>query len=156
MERTLVIVKPDGTQRRLVGAIITRLEQKGLKLLALKMSVISEQLARTHYAVHQGKDFYEPLIRYMTSGPVVLMVLEGISAVAIVRSLAGPTFGADAPAGTIRGDWAVSKRYNLIHASDSAEVARKEIDLFFQPAELFDYQMSDLSWIYDLTGPKPI
>ena len=156
MERTLLIIKPDGAQRRLIGQIITRFEQKGLKIVALKMSLISEQLARTHYAVHQGKDFYEPLIRYMTAGPVILMVLEGLAAVRIVRSLAGPTFGADAPAGTIRGDFAASKRYNLVHGSDSPESAQKEINLFFQPDDLLDYQISDLSWIYDTTGPEPI
>ena len=156
MERTLVIIKPDGTQRRLIGQIIARFEQKGLKIVALKMATISEQLARTHYAVHKGRDFYEPLIRYMTAGPVILMVLEGISAVPIVRSLAGPTFGADAPAGTIRGDLAASKRYNLVHGSDSPESAEKEINLFFEAAELFDYQISDLPWIYDMTGPEPI
>ena len=156
MEQTLVIIKPDGLQRRLIGEIISRFEQKGLKIVALKMSTIPEQLAREHYAVHQGKEFYEPLIRYMTAGPVVLMVLEGIAAIEIVRSMAGPTFGADAPAGTIRGDLAASKRYNLVHASDSVQSAEKEIALFFKPDELLDYQMSDLRWVYDMTSPEPI
>ena len=156
MEQTLVIIKPDGLQRRLLGEIIGRFERKGLKIVALKLSQIAEELAREHYAVHQGKEFYEPLIRYMTAGPVVLIVLEGISAIEMVRSMAGPTFGVEAPAGTIRGDMAASKRYNLVHASDSAESANGEIELFFEEGELLDYQMSDMSWVYDMTGPEPI
>ena len=156
MEQTLVIVKPDGLQRRLIGQIIGRFERKGLKIVALKLARISEKLAREHYAVHQGKEFYEPLIRYMTAGPVVLMVLEGIAAIDIVRSLAGPTFGADAPAGTIRGDLAASKRYNLVHGSDSLQSAVKEIALFFKADELLDYEMSDIRWVYDMTSAEPI
>lgn len=156
MERTLVIIKPDGLQRRLLGEIIGRFEKKGLKIVALKLSRIAEQLARKHYAVHQGKEFYEPLIKYMTAGPVVMMVLEGISAIEMVRSMAGPTFGVEAPAGTIRGDLATSKRYNLVHASDSEESAKGEIGLFFEAGELLDYQMGDTSWVYDMTGPEPI
>ena len=156
MEQTLVIIKPGGVQRRLIGQIIGRFEQKGLKIIALKMARTSESLARRHYAVHKGKEFYEPLIRYITAGPVVLMVLEGIAVIDMVRSMAGPTFGADAPAGTIRGDLAASKRYNLVHASDSAESAGKEIALFFKANELLDYQMGDLSWVYDMTSAKPI
>ena len=156
MERTLVIIKLDGLQRRLLGEIIGRFERKGLKIVALKLSRITEQLAREHYAVHEGKEFYEPLIRYMMAGPVVLMVLEGISAIEIVRSMTGPTFGVAAPAGTIRGDLAASKRYNLVHASDSAESAEGEIELFFEAGELLDYEMSDMSWVYDITGSEPI
>ena len=156
MEQTLVIIKPDGLQRRLLGDIIGRFERKGLKIVALKLSRITEQLARGHYAVHEGKEVYEPLIRYMTAGPVVLMVLEGISAIEIVRSMAGPTFGVAALAGTIRGDLAASKRYNLVHASDSAESAEGEIELFFEAGELLDYEMSDMSWVYDMTGSEPI
>ena len=156
MEQTLVIIKPDGLQRRLLGRIIARFEQKGLKLVGLKMVRISEELARKHYALHEGKEFYEPLINYMTAGPVVLMALEGIAAIDVVRSMAGPTFGADAPAGTIRGDLAVSKRYNLVHGSDSAESAGKEIVLFFKADELLDYEMSDISWVYDMTSAEPI
>lgn len=156
MERTLVIVKPDGLQRRLLGEIIGRFEKKGLKIVALKLARIPEQLAREHYAVHQGREFYEPLIRYMTAGPVALMVLEGIAAIRMVRSVAGPTFGVDAPAGTIRGDLAGSKRYNLVHGSDSAESAKKEIGLFFKQDELLDYDMTDIAWVYDMTGTQPI
>ena len=156
MEQSLVIIKPDGVQRRLLGRIISRFEQKGLKVVALKLGRISESLARKHYGVHEGKDFYEPLIAYMTAGPVVLMVLEGVAVIDIVRRLAGPTFGADAPAGTIRGDLASSKRYNLVHASDSAESARTEIELFFKDEELLDYEMRDLGWVYDMTSAEPI
>ena len=156
MEQTLVIVKPDGLQRRLIGEIIGRFERKGLKIVGLKMVRICEKLAREHYGVHEGKEFYEPLIRYMTAGPVVLMVAAGIGAIDIVRSLAGPTFGADAPAGTIRGDLAASKRYNLVHGSDSRESAGKEIGLFFKANELLDYEMSDIRWVYDMTSAEPI
>ncbi len=156
MEQTLVIVKPDGLQRRLIGEIIGRFERKGLKIVGLKMVRICEQLAREHYEVHEGKEFYEALIRYMTAGPVVLMVVEGIAAIDIVRSLAGPTFGADAPGGTIRGDLAASKRYNLVHGSDSKESAWKEIGLFFKSNELLDYEMSDIRWVYDMTSAEPI
>ena len=156
MEQTLVIIKPDGVQRRLLGGIISRFEQKGFRIVAMKMARICESLAREHYAVHEGKDFYEPLIGYMTAGPVVLLVLEGIAAIDIVRRLTGPTFGADAAAGTIRGDLAVSKRYNLVHASDSAESAGTEIALFFKDEELLDYEMSDLGWVYDMTSAEPI
>lgn len=156
MEHTLVIIKPDGLQRRLLGQIISRFEQKGFKIVALKMEMLPEGLVRRHYAVHQGKEFYEPLIRYMTAGPVILMILQGISAVAIVRSMTGPTFGADAPPGTIRGDFAVSKRYNLLHASDSPDTACREIALFFQPGQILDYNMIDMSWLYDMTGPQPL
>ena len=156
MEQTLVIVKPDGLQRRLIGQIISRFERKGLKIVGLKMVRISEKLAREHYSVHEGKEFYEPLIRYITAGPVVLMVVEGIAAIDIVRSLAGPTFGVDAPAGTIRGDLAASKRYNLVHGSDSRESAGKEIALFFKANELLDYEMSDIRWVYDMTSAEPI
>ncbi len=156
MDQTLVIIKPDGLQRRFVGELISRFERKGLKIVAMKLGRMSEALAREHYGVHEGKDFYEPLIRYMTAGPVVFMVLEGIAAISIVRSLAGATFGADAAAGTIRGDLAASKRYNLVHASDSVESAKAEIALFFKPDELLDYQMSDLCWVYDMTSAEPI
>lgn len=156
MEQTLVIIKPDGLQRRLIGKIVSRFEQKGLNIVAMKMSRIPEKIIREHYGVHKGKDFYEPLISYMTAGPVVLMVLEAIAAIAIVRSLAGPTFGADAPAGTIRGDLAASKRYNLVHASDSVQAAKQEIALFFKPEDLLDYQMNDIAWVYDTTAAEPI
>ena len=149
MERTLVIFKPDAVHRRLVGRILTRFEDKGLKIVALKMCRLTKELAERQYAPHKGKHFHEPLVRFMTAGPVVLTVLEGKDAVAVVRSLMGPTFGPDAPPGTIRGDFGMSKRFNLVHGSDSAAAAEAEIDLFFRPEELVEYKPHDLGWVYD-------
>lgn len=151
MQRTLIIIKPDAVQRRLVGGIIKRFEGKGLQILGLKMAHISEALARQHYSIHKGKDFYEPLIRYVASGPVVLMVLKGKNAIEVVRKMMGTTFGTDAQPGTIRGDYAVSNRFNLIHGSDSESSAEKEINTFFTMTELVEYEATDLSWIYDMS-----
>jgi len=148
-ERTLVILKPDAIQRQLAGRIVQRFESKGLKIVAMKMCRMDRQLAEKQYAPHKGKHFYEPLLRFMTGGPVVLMVLEGKDAVAVVRSLLGPTFGPDAPPGTIRGDLGMSKRYNLVHGSDTPENADKEIALFFGPDELLEYDLVSFDWIYD-------
>lgn len=154
MQKTLIIVKPDALQRRLVGKIIKRFEEKGLQILGLKMTCISEATARQHYSVHEGKDFYEPLIRYMTSGPVVLMVLKGKNAIDVARKMMGATFGSDALPGTIRGDYAVSNRFNLIHGSDSDASAEKEINTFFTATELVEYEAADLSWVYDMSTGK--
>ncbi len=157
MERTLVLVKPDAVQRRLVGRILARFEAKGLQLVALKMVKITEELARQHYAPHEGKPFYEPLIRFMTGGPTVALILEGKRAVEVVRRMMGPTFGPDAPPGTIRGDFAVSNRFNLVHGSDSPESAEKEIALFFDPAEVVDWWPDDMEQLYDFSeGGEPI
>jgi len=157
MERTLVLVKPDAVQRRLVGRILARFEAKGLQLVALKMLQISEELARRHYAPHEGKPFYEPLIRFMTGGPTVALILEGKRAVEIVRRMMGPTFGPDAPPGTLRGDFAVSNRFNLVHGSDSPESAGKEIALFFDPAEVVDWWPDDAEQVYDFSeGGEPV
>lgn len=151
MERTLVILKPDALQRRLVGKIISRFEEKGLQILALKLITMTEKLARQNYIQHEGRDFYEPLIRFMTSGPVVVMVLKGKDVVAVARKMVGYTFGAKAEPGTIRGDYALSNRFNLIHVSDSLETAQTEIDLFFKKEELLDYDTMDYPWVYDLS-----
>lgn len=151
MQKTLIIIKPDAVQRRLIGDIIKRFEDKGLQILGLKMTCISESLARQHYSVHKGKDFYEPLIRYVTSGPVVLVALKGKNAIEVTRKMMGTTFGADAQPGTIRGDYAVSNRFNLIHGSDSESSAEKEINTFFATTELVEYEAMDLSWIYDMS-----
>ena len=148
MERTLVVLKPDAVQRRLAGRIIARFEQKGLKIVALKMLRVPRELARTMYAPHKGKDFYEPLVEFITAGPVVAMVLEGLAAVAVARQMMGPTFCPDAPPGTIRGDLGLSRRYNLIHGSDSLDSARQEIELLFRPDEIVDYQMNGDEWVY--------
>lgn len=149
MERTLVLIKPDGVQRGLSGRILARLEDKGLRLIAAKMLQMSRGLAERHYAVHKGKSFYEPLIEYITSGPVVAFVLEGRDAVAVVRRMMGPTDGAEAPSGTIRGDYAMTKRCNLIHGSDTPETAEQEVSLFFKPHELVAYDRVIEQWVYD-------
>ena len=156
MQKSLVILKPDAVQRGLVGQIVGRFEAKGLKLTAMKMMQISRELAERHYAVHRGKDFYPALIDYITSAPVVVMVLEGAGVVDVVRRMMGTTFGYDAETGTIRGDLALSRRFNLIHGSDSPEAADKEIALFFSPDELLDYQRDGDGWIYDMSGPEPV
>ncbi len=150
MERTLVLIKPDAVQRRLVGRIIARLEDKGLRLAGLKLLTICRDLAAEHYAAHKGKPFYEPLLKFITSGPLVALVVEGPAAVAAVRKLLGATFGAEAEPGTIRGDLALSNRHNLVHGSDCPAAAEQEIARFFTPAELLDYKMSDNRWVSEL------
>ena len=154
MERTLVILKPDSVQRRLAGRILARFEEKGLQVVGLKMMRIPEGLARKNYGAHEGKDFYEPLIRFMTSGPVVAVVLEGMNAVEIVRRMMGKTFGSQSEPGTIRGDFGVSNRFNLIHGSDSPETAQREIGLFFAANEVCEWPPADQGWVYDLSGGK--
>jgi len=149
LERTLVIIKPDALQRALVGRILSRFEAKGLKLVGLKLARPDPEVLERLYAPHRGKYFYEPLLRYMSSGPVVLVALEGKNAISTVRALMGPTFGPEAPAGTIRGDWASSNRFNLVHGSDSPEAAERELGLFFRPEELLEYAYHALEWIYD-------
>ncbi|MCF6156980.1 MAG: nucleoside-diphosphate kinase [wastewater metagenome] len=149
MEKTLVILKPDAVQRRLLGKIISRFEEKGFQIVGLKMMQISESLARKHYASHEGKDFFEPLIRYTTSAPVIVMVLKGKNSIEIIRKMMGATFGSKAEPGTIRGDYAVSNRFNLIHGSDSPASAEKEIGIFFKEEEVFEYNPIDIPWVYD-------
>ena len=156
MERTLIILKPDAVQRGLVGRIVARFEAKGLKIVAMKMVQVSAELAERMYAEHKGKDFHQPLLEFITACPVVAAVLEGLDAVATVRKLIGPTFSPDAPAGTIRGDFGSSRRYNLIHGSDSAESARREIGMFFQPAELNEYELRISDWVYARHLGKPL
>jgi len=155
-ERTLLIFKPDAVQRQLVGRILARFEDKGLKIVGLKMQRLTRKVVEKQYASHKGMYFYEPLLRFMTSGPVVLAVLEGKDAVAVVRAMMGPTFGPDAPPGTIRGDFGMSKRFNLIHGSDSVEAAAREIALFFEPDELVDYELHGMPWIYDMSTGEVI
>jgi len=155
-QRTLILLKPDAVQRRLIGRILARFEEKGLTIAALKMMRVSEQLARTHYAVHKGKEFYEPLVRFITSSPIIACVVEGEDAIVVTRKMMGSTFGRTAEPGTIRGDFGISKRYNLIHGSDSPETAAFEIPLYFKPEEILDHRPDDLKWVYDLTGPEVI
>jgi nucleoside-diphosphate kinase len=139
LERTLVLIKPDGVERNLSGEIIKRLEMRGLKITALKLLLVKEELARKHYEIHQGKPFYEGLIRYITSGPVVAMVLEGPNAVKAVRQTMGATNPVEAAPGTIRHDFGVVTSRNLTHASDSPENAEIEIANWFAPNEIYQW-----------------
>ena len=152
MERTLVIIKPDAVQRQLAGRIISRFEEKGLQIVAVKFMRLSQELAREHYAVHKGKDFFEPLIKYITSGPVLIMVLEADGVIAMARKLMGATFGSQAEPGTIRGDFGGSQGFNLIHGSDSTESAETEIKHFFNSDELVDYELTNKHWLYGYKG----
>jgi nucleoside-diphosphate kinase len=146
-ERTFVMIKPDGVGRRLCGEVIGRYEARGLKLIAAKMQVLSQDQARRHYAEHEGKPFFEPLLAFITSGPTVQMVWEGENAVAVVRTVNGATNPQDAETGTIRGDLALITQNNVVHASDSTETAEREIGLYFEPGELLDYAMPDQHWL---------
>jgi nucleoside-diphosphate kinase len=152
MERSFVMVKPDGVQRELVGEIIRRFERKGVKIVGLKLMVISKELANKHYEIHYGKPFFDDLIEFITSGPVVAMVMEGENVVAIIRKMIGATKPGDAELGTMRGDFVLDAGQNIIHASDSLENALREISLFFLPGELIDYNLAIKDWIY--TPPK--
>jgi nucleoside-diphosphate kinase len=156
MERTLVFLKPDAVRRGLVGEIIRRFEQKGFSIVGLKMLQLSEEFVRRHYAVHEGEEFYEPLVRYTMSGPVVAAVLEGRGAVEVVRRMMGQTFGSESAPGTIRGDLALSNRFNLVHGSDSPAAVRLEIGAFFDEAELVECPPEATRWIYDQSGPEPV
>jgi nucleoside-diphosphate kinase len=147
-ERTLIILKPDCMQRRFAGEIISRFERKGLKLVGAKFMQISEALARKHYAVHQGKPFFEGVVKYLASSPSLVMVWQADDVIAMTRKMMGATFGTSAEPGTIRGDMGCSKGYNLIHGSDSPESAATEIPLYFKPEELVDYSFSDEKWLY--------
>ena len=151
MERTLIILKPDAIQRGLAGKIITRFEEKGLQVAGMKLLMISEELAAKHYAPHKGKPFYEGLVRFMTSSPVIVMALQGKGAIEIARKMMGATFGFKAEPGTIRGDYGVSSSFNLIHGSDSAESATRELGLFFKTDELLDWSPASQGWVYDMS-----
>ena len=147
MQRTLILVKPDAVQRGLIGNIIMRFEQRGLKIVALKMIRMNEKLARQHYTVHEGKDFFAGLVKFITSGPIVAAILEGDDAVEIVRKTMGSTDPLNAPLGTIRADFSIDMGRNLVHGSDSPENAAKEIALFFTPEEVLSYQRALDEWI---------
>lgn len=149
MERTLVLIKPDAVERGLIGEIISRLEHRGLKVVGLKLVDVSESLARRHYAVHEGKPFFEPLISYITSSPVVAMVVEGPDAIAIVRRTMGATAPAEAAPGTIRGDYALEIGRNLVHGSDGSGTAQQEITLWFNEDELIGWERATDRWIYE-------
>ena len=149
MERTLVIIKPDAVQRGLTGEIITRFERRGLRIAALKLTHIDAALAQRLYAVHEGKPFYEPLIRYITSSPVVVMALEGNNAIEIVRRTMGATNPAEAAAGTIRADFSLEIGHNLVHGCDGPETAAFEMPLFFTEDEILSYERDTDRWIFE-------
>jgi nucleoside-diphosphate kinase len=149
VERTLIIIKPDAMQRGLIGEIIRRFENRGLRIVGMKFIHMSRELAGRHYAVHQGKLFYEGLINYITASPVVVMVLEGTLAVTVARNTIGATKPAEAATGTIRGDFGLEVGRNLVHGSDSVENAEKEINLFFSPEELVDWTRDTDRWIFE-------
>ena len=149
MERTLVIIKPDGVQRGLVGPILSRLEARGLKLVGLKLVQVSQELAERHYAEHEGKPFYPGLLQYITSGPVVVLCVEGTSAVQMVRNTVGATNPLNAAPGTIRADWALDIGRNLVHASDAPDTAERELVLWFSDGELVGYGRDTDKWIFE-------
>jgi nucleoside-diphosphate kinase len=149
VEQTFVMIKPDGVQRGLVGEIIARFEKKGLKIKGLKLIKVTEELAAQHYREHQGKPFYPGLIQYITSGPVVVMVVEGSNAVKEVRKLNGATNPLDALPGTIRGDFAQDIGRNVVHGSDSIESAQREISIYFDADEIQDYEYLPSRWLYE-------
>ncbi len=155
METTLIILKPDAVQRGLMGKVITRFEEKGLQIVGAKMMQISQDLAATHYKDHKGKPFYDGLVGFMTSSPVLVMAVRGVGAIAISRSMMGATFGSKADAGTIRGDFGVSNSFNLIHGSDSPEAAERELGLFFGKGEVLEYDRPINAWVYDYSGDEP-
>ncbi len=146
-ERTLVIIKPDAVQRGLIGPIISRIERRGLRIVAMKMMHIDRALAERHYAEHKGKSFYASLIAFITAAPVVVMVVEGPQAITTLRTMMGKTNALEAAPGTIRGDFGLSTRYNLIHGSDSPASAAREIALYFTDEEILTYERSIDPWI---------
>jgi nucleoside-diphosphate kinase len=146
-ERTLVLVKPDGVQRLLAGRILARYEERGLRLVGLKLMVVDRDLAERHYAVHRAKPFFGGLVEFITSGPLVAAVLEGPNAITVVRAMNGATQPQEAAPGTIRGDFALETAQNLVHASDSADTAAAEIDLWFARDELLDYGREIDRWV---------
>lgn len=147
IQRTLILFKPDCVQRRLVGAILHRIESKGLRIAGLKLLQVSTELAEKHYAEHAGKPFFPGLIRFLTSGPAIAGVLAGPEAIAVVRKLLGKTNGQEAEPGTIRGDFSISRQNNLVHGSDSPESAEREIALWFDGADVLDYAIDGAAWV---------
>jgi nucleoside-diphosphate kinase len=148
MERSLVLIKPDAIQRGLAGEIISRLEEKGLKIVAMKMLHMDKNLAQRHYAIHEGKAFFNDLVNFITSSPIIAIVFQGKNAVQIIRQMMGETDPVKARSGTIRGDFGIDIGYNLVHGSDSLENASTEIELFFQAEEILDYDRELDTWLY--------
>jgi nucleoside-diphosphate kinase len=149
VERTLIIVKPDGVQRGLIGRVVSRIEDKGLRIAGLKLMNVSRELAEQHYGEHKEKPFFGDLVSFITSSPVVVGVVEGANAVSITRSLTGATNPAEAAPGTIRGDFGLSIGMNIIHASDAVESGQREVSLFFDGSEICDYSRDIESWIIE-------
>ena len=149
MQQSFVMVKPDGVQRNLVGEVISRMEKRGMKILALKMYTLSEEIARAHYAEHEGKPFFQSLLDFITSGPSVSMVVQGRSAVSVVRTMVGATNPSEAASGTIRGDFGLDTGRNIVHASDSTESAKCEISIHFDESEISQYMRIDEQWLYE-------
>ncbi|HVL48025.1 MAG TPA: nucleoside-diphosphate kinase [Candidatus Thermoplasmatota archaeon] len=148
-ERVFAMVKPDGVQRGLVGEVVRRYEARGLKVVGLKLMQVPKSLAEAHYAEHQGKKFYDGLVKYITSGPVVALVVEGKDAIKVVRTVNGATNPVDAVPGTIRGDYALDIGRNVVHGSDSPESAAREIGLYFTKDELVQYELATKSWVQE-------
>jgi len=147
MERTLILLKPDCVERRLIGQILTRFEQKGLKLVAMKLMQVTPELAKQHYAEHVDKPFYPSLEKFITGAPVVAAVIEGLEAIRVTRDLLGKTNGREAAPGTIRGDFSSSRQMNLVHASDGPDAAQREIALYFDPAEIISWEPTISPWL---------
>ncbi|MBX7072888.1 MAG: nucleoside-diphosphate kinase [Pirellulales bacterium] len=147
MERTLILLKPDCVQRRLIGRILTRFEDKGLNLVAMRMMVVTPELSKKHYAEHVSKPFYPNLEKFITGGPIVAAVIEGLEAIRVVREMLGATSGLKAAAGTIRGDFSSSRQMNLVHASDGPEAAAREIELYFTKDQLCAYEPTVTPWL---------
>lgn len=157
METSLIILKPDAIKRNLCGRIIGRIEDKGLQVIGLKLMTISEELAGKHYSVHRDKPFYDGLIQFMTNKPVMPIALRGINAIDVCRKMVGSTYGAEAEPGTIRGDFGMSKTFNLIHASDSQDAAMREVSLFFKNDELFELELKeDHQWVYNMSSGSAV
>ena len=150
MEKSFVMIKPGAVQRELIGEIISRIEKKGIKIVGLKLMQISEELAKKHYFEHSEKPFFQELIQTITAGPVVAMVIEGEDIIKIMRRMAGATRPEEALPGTIRGDYVLDTGKNVIHTSDSAESAKREVELFFRKEELIDYELATKNWIYTM------
>lgn len=149
IQKSFVMMKPDAVARRLMGKVLTRFEEKGLKIVAMKLISIDEDLAKNHYGEHKDKPFFNDLVSYITSSPSLAMVIEGDDAISLIRKIVGATNPKEADLGTIRGDYAMDMGRNIIHASDAPESAEREISLFFEESEIYEYNMSDNIWLYE-------
>lgn len=154
-ERSLVILKPDCVCRGLMGEVLSRFERKGLRVVGMKMMKVARATAETHYAEHKGKPFYPGLVDFITSAPAVVMAVEGVNAIEVIRKVLGKTNGAQAEPGSIRGDYGISRRNNLVHASDGAASAERELGLYFKKDEFVAYDQAELKWTYDWSGANP-